>query len=177
MHKDVEKVLISSEKLENIVNSLAKQIEKDYNGREFIMTGLLKGSVVFMAQLMTKLDLDFEIDFMTVSSYSGTESTGRVDIVKDMSVSPQGRDVLIVEDIVDSGRTLRFTVDHLMSRGASSVKVCTLCDKPSRRMVPFTPDYIGAEIPDEFIVGYGLDYNEKYRNLPYIGILKSSVYK
>lgn len=177
MHKDVESILISQEKLENIVNSLAKQIEKDYNGREFIMVGLLKGSIVFMAELMTKIDLDFEIDFMVASSYGGgTESSGKVKILKDLSVDPKGKDILIVEDIVDSGNTLNFVVNHLVTQGAKSVKICTLCDKPSRRKVPLVPDYCGAEIPDEFIVGYGLDYDEKYRNLPYIGILKRSVY-
>lgn len=178
MHKDVESVLISQEKLENIVKSLAKQIEKDYNGREFIMVGLLKGSIVFMAELMTKINLDFEIDFMVASSYGGgTESSGKVKIIKDLSISAKDKDILIVEDIVDSGNTLNFVVNHLVSAGARDVKIVTLCDKPSRRKVPLTPDYCGAEIPDEFIVGYGLDYDEKYRNLPYIGILKRSVYE
>ena len=178
MHKDVESILISQEKLENIVKSLAKEIEKDYNGREFIMVGLLKGSIVFMAELMTKIDLDFDIDFMVASSYGGgTESSGKVKIVKDLSISPKDKDILIVEDIVDSGNTLNFVVNHLVTNGAKSVRVVTLCDKPSRRKVPFVPDYCGAEIPDEFIVGYGLDYDEKYRNLPSIGILKRSVYE
>ncbi len=178
MHKDVERVLISQDKLENIVKSLAKQIEKDYNGRDFIMVGLLKGSIVFMAELMTKVNLDFRIDFMVASSYGGgTESSGKVKIIKDMEVDPRGRDILIVEDIVDSGNTLNFVINHLVSRGAKTVQVCTLCDKPSRRKVPLVPDYCGAEIPDEFIVGYGLDYDEKYRNLPYIGVLKRSVYE
>ena len=178
MHQDVESILISQEKLENIVKSLAKEIEKDYNGREFIMVGLLKGSIVFMAELMTKIDLDFDIDFMVASSYGGgTESSGKVKIVKDLSISPKDKDILIVEDIVDSGNTLNFVVNHLVSSGARTVRVVTLCDKPSRRKIPFTPDYCGAEIPDEFIVGYGLDYDEKYRNLPYIGILKRSVYE
>ena len=178
MHKDVESILISQEKLENTVKSLAKQIEKDYNGKEFIMVGLLKGSIVFMAELMTKINLDFTIDFMVASSYGGgTESSGKVKIVKDLSISPKDKDILIVEDIVDSGNTLNFVISHLVSQGAASVRVCTLGDKPSRRRVPLTPDYCGAEIPDEFIVGYGLDYDEKYRNLPYIGILKRSVYE
>ncbi len=177
MHKDVETILISQKKLENIVKSLAKQIEKDYNSKEFIMVGLLKGSIVFMAELMTKIDIDFEIDFMVASSYGGgTESSGKVKILKDLSVSPVGKDILIIEDIVDSGNTLNFVKNHLITAGAASVKVCTLCDKPSRRKVPLEPDYCGAEIPDEFIVGYGLDYDEKYRNLPYIGVLKRSVY-
>ena len=142
------------------------------------MVGLLKGSIVFMAELMTKVNLDFRIDFMVASSYGGgTESSGKVKIIKDMEVDPRGRDILIVEDIVDSGNTLNFVINHLVSRGAKAVQVCTLCDKPGRRKVPLVPDYCGAEIPDEFIVGYGLDYDEKYRNLPYIGVLKRSVYE
>ena len=178
MHKDVESILISQDKLEKTVKSLAKKIEKDYNDREFIMVGLLKGSIVFMAELMTKINLDFDIDFMVASSYGGgTESSGKVKIVKDLSISPKDKDILIVEDIVDSGNTLNFVVNHLVSQGAKTVKICTLCDKPGRRKVPLVPDYCGAEIPDEFIVGYGLDYDEKYRNLPYIGILKRSVYE
>ena len=153
MHKDVESILISQEKLENIVNTLAKQIEKDYNGREFIMVGLLKGSVVFMAELMIKINLDFRVDFMVASSYrGGTESSGKVKIVKDLSISAKDKDILIVEDIIDSGNTLNFVINHLVPAGAASVRVCTLCDKPSRRKVPLTPDYCGAEIPDEFIV-------------------------
>lgn len=178
IHSDVEKILLSQEKLENIVNLLAKQIEIDYNDKEFVMVGLLKGSVVFMADLMKKINLDFRIDFMVASSYgSGTESSGKIKLLKDLEISPENKDILIVEDIVDSGNTLNFICNYLMTRGANSVKVCTLCDKPSRRKVPLVPDYCGAEIPDEFIVGYGLDYDEKYRNLPYIGILKRSVYE
>ena len=178
LHKDVESVLISQEKLEKIVKSLAKQIEKDYNDKEFIMVGLLKGSMVFMADLMKQIDLDFSIDFMIASSYgSGTESSGKVKIVSDLTLSCEKKDILIVEDIIDSGNTLNFVINYLMTKGANSVRVCTLCDKPSRRKVPLTPDYCGAEIPDEFIVGYGLDYAERYRNLPYIGILKRSVYE
>lgn len=178
MHKDVDRILISQEKLENIVNSLAKQIEKDYNDKEFIMVGLLKGSVVFMADLMKKVNLDFKIDFIVASSYgSGTESSGKVRLLKDLEISPVDKDILIIEDIVDSGNTLNFVCNYLMTRGARSVRVCTLCDKPSRRKVPFEPDYVGAAIPDEFIVGYGLDYDELYRNLPYVGVLKRSVYE
>ena len=178
LHKDVDSVLISQEKLEKIVKSLAKQIEKDYNGKEFMMVGLLKGSVVFMADLMKKINLDFSIDFIVASSYgSGTESSGLVRIVSDLTQPVDGKDILIVEDIVDSGNTLNFVMNYLMTKGARSVKVCTLCDKPDRRKVPLKVDYCGTEIPDEFIVGYGLDYAEKYRNLPYIGILKRSVYE
>ena len=178
LHKDVDSVLISQEKLEKIVKSLAKQIEKDYNDKEFMMVGLLKGSVVFMADLMKKINLDFSIDFIVASSYgSGTESSGLVRIVSDLTQPVDGKDILIVEDIVDSGNTLNFVMNYLMTKGARSVKVCTLCDKPDRRKVPLKVDYCGTKIPDEFIVGYGLDYAEKYRNLPYIGILKRSVYE
>ena len=178
MHKNVESILISEQKLEKIVNTLAKQIEKDYNDKEFIMVGLLKGSIAFMADLMKKIDLDFKIDFMVASSYgSGTESSGKVKIKKDTDYDVKDKNILIVEDIVDSGNTLNFVCNYLVSRGAAEVKVVTLCDKPSRRKVPFEPDYVGQVIPDEFIVGYGLDYDELYRNLPYIGVLKRSVYE
>lgn len=178
MHKDIESVLVSEKQLEKIVNSLAKQIEKDYNDNEFMMIGLLKGSVAFMADLMKKIRLDFSIDFMVASSYgSGTESSGKIKIISDVTIPVKDKDILIVEDIVDSGNTLNFICNYLVTKGAKSVRVATLCDKPARRKVPFTPDYIGTEIPDEFIVGYGLDYDEKYRNLPYIGVLKRSVYE
>ena len=127
---------------------------------------------------MKQINLDFPIDFIIASSYgSGTESSGRVKIVSDLTLSCEKKDILIVEDIVDSGNTLNFVMNYLMTKGANSVKVCTLCDKPSRRKVPLTPDYCGAQIPDEFIVGYGLDYAELYRNLPYIGVLRRSVYE
>ena len=178
MHKDIESIILSEKQLEKIVNSIAKKIEKDYNGKEFIMIGLLKGSVAFMADLMKKIDLDFAIDFMVASSYgSGTESSGKVKIKSEGSIPVEGKHILLIEDIIDSGNTLSFVCNYLVTRGAKSVRVATLCDKPSRRKIPFTPDYVGAEIPDEFIVGYGLDYDEKYRNLPYIGVLKRSVYE
>ena len=178
MHKDIESVLVSEKQLEKIVNTLAKQIEKDYNDKEFMMIGLLKGSVAFMADLMKKIRLDFSIDFMVASSYgSGTESSGKIKIISDVTIPVKDKDILIVEDIVDSGNTLNFICNYLVTKGAKRVRVATLGDKPARRKVPFTPDYIGTEIPDEFIVGYGLDYDEKYRNLPYIGVLKRSVYE
>ena len=178
MQKDIESILLSEKQLEKIVNSIAKKIEKDYNGKEFIMIGLLKGSVAFMADLMKKIDLDFAIDFMVASSYgSGTESSGKVKIKSEGTIPVEGKHILVVEDIIDSGNTLSYVCNYLVTKGAKSVRVATLCDKPSRRKIPFTPDYVGAEIPDEFIVGYGLDYDEKYRNLPYIGVLKRSVYE
>lgn len=178
MHKDIESILLSEKQLEKIVNSIAKKIEKDYNGKEFIMIGLLKGSFAFMADLMKKIDLDFAIDFMVASSYgSGTESSGKVKIKSEGTIPVEGKHILLIEDIIDSGNTLSFVCNYLVTKGAKSVRVATLCDKPSRRKIPFTPDYVGAEIPDEFIVGYGLDYDENYRNLPYIGVLKRSVYE
>ena len=178
MHKDIESIILSEKQLEKIVNSIAKKIEKDYNGKEFIMIGLLKGSFAFMADLMKKIDLDFAIDFMVASSYgSGTESSGKVKIKSEGTIPVEGKHILLIEDIIDSGNTLSFVCNYLVTKGAKSVRVATLCDKPSRRKIPFTPDYVGAEIPDEFIVGYGLDYDEKYRNLPYIGVLKRSVYE
>lgn len=177
MHKDIESVLFSEKEIENIVNILANQIEKDYNNKDFIMVGLLKGSVAFMADLMKKINLDFSIDFMVVSSYGGgTQSTGRVNVLKDISQSVEGREILIVEDIIDSGNTLNFIKKYLTVKGAKSIKLCTLFDKPDRRTADITVDYVGVKIPDAFIVGYGLDYDEKYRNLPYVGVLKSSVY-
>ncbi len=177
MHKDIESVLFSEKEIENIVNILANQIEKDYNNKDFIMVGLLKGSVAFMADLMKKINLDFSIDFMVVSSYGGgTQSTGRVNVLKDISQSVEGREILIVEDIIDSGNTLNFIKKYLTVKGAKSIKLCTLFDKPDRRTADITVDYVGMKIPDVFIVGYGLDYDEKYRNLPYVGVLKSSVY-
>ena len=178
MHKDIEKVLVSETELENIVNRLAKEIKKDYNDKDFIMVGLLKGSVDFMVDLMRKIDLDFAIDFIAVSSYgSSTESSGRVNIQKDLSLPIDGKHILIIEDIIDSGNTLAFISKYLLAKNASSVKLCTLFDKPDRREAPIQADYVGTTIPNEFIVGYGLDYDEKYRNLPYVGILKPSVYE
>ena len=171
MHKDIEKILYSEKDIENIVNTIAKQIEKDYNDKDFIMVGLLKGSVAFMVDLMRKVNLDFSIDFIVASSYgSGTVSSGRVNIQKDISQSVEGKDIL------DSGNTLDFITKYLKAKKAKSVKLCTLFNKPDRRVADIHIDYAGAVIPDEFIVGYGLDYDEKYRNLPYVGVLKPSVY-
>lgn len=170
-------MLVSEKELENIVNSLAKKIEKDYNGKDFIMVGLLKGSVTFMVDLMRKINLDFSIDFIVASSYgNNTTSTGRVNIQKDISQSVEGKDILIVEDIIDTGNTLDFISKYLFAKKAKSVKICTLFDKQERREADINVDYVGMVIPDAFVVGYGLDYAEKYRNLPYVGILKPSVY-
>lgn len=177
MHKDCERILISQEELSTMVKGMAQKISQDYKDKNLVIVGLLKGSVVFMADLMKELDVDCKIDFICVSSYgAGTESSGRVNIIKDVSQSVEGMDVLIVEDIIDSGNTLSFILKYFEAKGASSVKICTLLSKPDRRVVHIPIDYVGTEIPDEFVIGYGLDYAEKYRNLPYVGILKRSVY-
>lgn len=166
----IVEVLISREKVEERIKELAKEIEKDYAGKELVCVGLLKGSVMFMADLIKAVDLDLRIDFMKVSSYgSGTNSTGVVKILKDVDVDLAGKDVLIVEDIIDTGFTILNVKDFLSKKNPKSVKVCTLLDKPSRRVVEVKGEYVGFEIPDEFVVGYGLDFDEKYRNLPFVG--------
>ena len=178
MLKDIEKVYYSEETLHNIVAGLGKKISEDYKDKNLLLVSVLKGSVVFMADLMREITVPCEIDFMCVSSYqSGTTSSGAVKIIKDLDINLEGKDVLIVEDILDSGRTLSYLKSVLMTRNPRSFRICTLLDKPDRRAVPdLFADYSGAEVPDEFVVGYGLDYAEKYRNLPYIGVLKREVY-
>ncbi|WP_101773055.1 hypoxanthine phosphoribosyltransferase [Peptostreptococcus faecalis] len=166
-------VLYSEKDIDAKVEELAKKIESDYKGEEILLVGILKGACVFVADLMRKIDLDVNIDFMSVSSYgSGTTSSGTVKILKDLDVDIEGKNVLIVEDIIDSGATLRNLYDTLLTRNPKSLKLCTLLDKPSRRKVEIGVDYIGFEIEDKFIVGYGVDYAEKFRNLPYIGIVE-----
>ena len=166
----IVEVLISREKVEERIKELAKEIEKDYAGKELVCVGLLKGSVMFMADLIKAVDLDLRIDFMKVSSYgSGTNSTGVVKILKDVDVDLAGKDVLIAEDIIDTGLTILNVKDFLSKKNPNSVRVCTLLDKPSRRVVEVKGEYVGFEIPDEFVVGYGLDLDEKYRNLPFVG--------
>ncbi len=178
--KDVLKVLISESELDAITSRLAKEIERDYKGEDkhLLLVCILKGSIVFMGDLMKKINIPLEIDCMKVSSYGlGTSSTGTVNVILDLNRKDLPKcDILIIEDIVDSGNTCSFLTQYLTLKGARSVKTCALLDKPSRRVVDYTPDYIGAEIPDEFVIGYGLDYAENYRALPYIGILKPEVY-
>ena len=178
MLRDIEKVYYSEETLREIVRKLGKQISEDYKDKNLLLVSVLKGSVIFMADLMREITVPCEIDFMCVSSYqSGTTSSGAVKIVKDLDINLEGKDVLIVEDILDSGRTLSYLKSVLLTRNPKSFRICTLLDKPERRVVPdLVADYSGAQVPDEFVVGYGLDYDEKYRNLPYIGILKREVY-
>ncbi|MCI9040692.1 MAG: hypoxanthine phosphoribosyltransferase [Dubosiella newyorkensis] len=179
MSQDIETVLLTEEQIEKRCVELAKQIEDDYNkeGEVPIVVGLLRGSVPFMAELIKRFTFPCEIDFMSVSSYDGTESIGDVKIDKDMDLSSKERAILLVEDIVDTGRTLSEVKKMFINKGATNVKIVALLDKPSRRVVDIHADYIGFEVPNEFVVGYGLDYNQKYRNLPYIGILKREIYE
>ncbi len=179
INKDIDRILVSESVLDETVSRLAEQISRDYGTeKKLVLICILKGSIVFMGDLMKKLTVPVEIDCMRVSSYgAGTNSSGTVNIVLDiMRPDLADCDLLIIEDIIDSGRTLSYLVKYLMNKGAKSVKTCTLLDKPSRRVLEFEPDYKGIEIPDEFVVGYGLDYAEKYRALPYVGILKPEVY-
>lgn len=165
------KTLLTREEVEKRIKELAKEIEKDYCGKDLLVIGLLKGSIMFMSDLIKEMDLPVMIDFMSVSSYSGTTSTGVINILKDTDISVKDKDVLIVEDIIDTGLTLSHVKKLLEDRGAKSLKICTLLDKPSRRTVEMKGDYVGFEIPDEFVVGYGLDYDQHHRNLPYVGIV------
>ncbi len=180
MNKDILRTLVDKDQLDEITTRLAGEIDNDFLGKSdhVILLAILKGSVVFMGDLMKKLKTPVEIDFMKVSSYgAGTKTTGNVNIHLDLQrANIHECDIVIVEDIIDSGRTLSYLVNYLRNKGARSVKTCTLLDKPSRREVDFVPDYSGLVIPDEFVVGYGLDYNEKYRTLPYVGILSPDVY-
>jgi len=177
MLNDVEKCLISREQIAEKVALLGQQISEDYRGKDLIVVGILKGAVVFLSDLIREISIPLYIDFMAVSSYgSSTESSGVVRILNDLDMSIEGMHVLIVEDIVDTGLTLKYLVENLKNRKAASVKVCTLLEKPARRKVKVDLDYNGFVIPDEFAVGYGLDYNNKYRNLPGIYVLKKEVY-
>ncbi len=179
MINDIERILIDEKELDETVSRIAKMISDDYAGKRLLLVCILKGAVVFMGDLMKKISIPVEIDFMKVSSYgNSTKTSGSVNILLDLHRKDlEDTDILIVEDIIDSGKTLSYLVEYLRLKGARSVKTATMLDKPSRREVDFIPDYCGREIPDEFVVGYGLDFAEKYRALPYIGILKPSVYK
>ena len=176
---DIEKVLLTEEQIEQRCIELAQQIERDYEeeGTVPIIVGLLKGSIPFMAELIKRFTFACEIDFMSVSSYDGTESIGDVRIEKDMDLSTKSRSVLVVEDIVDTGRTLAEVKKMFFNKGATDVKIVSLLDKPDRRVVDIEADYIGFTVPNEFVVGYGLDFNQKYRNLPFIGVLKPEIYE
>lgn len=178
MENDILEVLISEEKIQEKTEELASILEKEYDGRFPLVIGVLKGALPFMVDLTRNMNIKLEMDFMDVTSYgNSTQSSGEVKILKDLNTSVEGRDVLIVEDIIDSGLTLQYLVELFRYRKASSIKIVTLLDKPSGRKSKVKPDLIGFVVPDAFVVGYGLDYAERYRNLPYIGILKEDVYK
>ena len=178
MKNDIERVLFTEAELKARVAELGAQITADYQGKKPIVISILRGSYIFMADLTRSIDLPITVDFMAVSSYgAGTSSSGQVRIVKDLSENIEGRDVLVVEDILDSGNTLSYLLEILKARHVASVRLCTLLDKPSRRVKDVHPDYVGYTVPDYFVVGYGLDYAEYYRNLPYIGVLKPEVYE
>ncbi|HEY0827867.1 MAG TPA: hypoxanthine phosphoribosyltransferase [Bacilli bacterium] len=177
MHKDIQEVLYSEEQIQQKIVELGAQITQDYQGRNPLVICVLKGAFIFIADLVKKIDIPVELDFMAVSSYGlATKSTGVVKIVKDLDVPVEGRHVIIVEDIIDSGLTLSYLMDVLERRNALSIAVVTLFDKPERRTVGLEADYTGFILKDAFVVGYGLDYAEKYRNLPYIGVLKAEIY-
>ncbi len=176
---DIARVLFSQEEIVARTKQLGEQITKDYSNQETgpLLVALLRGSVPFLAELIKHIDLDAQYDFMDVSSYAGTESSGDIKILKDLDTSVKGLDILLVEDIVDTGRTIEAVIEMLLHKGARSVKVVTLLDKPSRRVNSVAPEYIGFEVGNEFVVGFGMDFDQKYRNLAYIGVLKSECYE
>ena len=176
MLNDIERILISEEELQKKVSDMGKKISRDFKGKDPIFVGVLKGCFIFMADLMRYVDISCSMDFMSVSSYSGTSSTGAVKINKDLGEDIEGRHLIIVEDILDSGVTLSYLKPYLLVRKPASITIATLMDKPARRKADIYADYSCFEIPDAFVVGYGLDYNERYRNLPYIGVLKPEIY-
>ncbi|MBS4210819.1 hypoxanthine phosphoribosyltransferase [Bacillus sp. FJAT-50079] len=177
MKHDIEKVLISEEEINDKIKEIAARLTEEYDGKFPLAIGVLKGATTFMTDLLKRVDTYLEIDYMDVSSYgSSTVSSGEVKILKDLNTAVEGRDVLIIEDIIDSGLTLSYLVDLFHYRKAKSIKIVTLLDKPTGRKADINADYVGFEVPDAFVVGYGLDYAEKYRNLPYIGILKPEIY-
>jgi hypoxanthine phosphoribosyltransferase len=178
LHDNVERVMLSAEQIEKRIGELAAQLDQQYQGRKPLVVCILKGSTIFFADLIRAMQSTMEVDFMAVSSYgSGTVSSGQLKIKKDLTVDIAGRDVLLVEDIIDSGNTLYRLKQMLHKRKPASLNIVTLLDKPQRREVPIEPDYTGFVIEDEFVIGYGLDYAEEYRNLPYVGVLKRSVYE
>ena len=178
MHNDIERILISEEEIKAKIAELGKQLTADYAGKDPIFIGILRGVVVFFSDMIRAIDTPCRIDFMAVSSYgAATESSGRIIVKKDFDLDISGRHVVILEDIIDSGLTLKYVMAYMQSKNPASLKVCTLLDKPDRRKVDVQADYVGFTVPNEFVVGYGLDYNDYYRNLPYVGILKPEVYQ
>lgn len=178
MDKDILKVLITEEQIRTRIAQLGEELTRDYEGKDPVIVGVLKGVVVFYADMLRQIKVPCQMDFMWISSYSGTTSTGNMVVKRDISADIKGRHVLILEDIFDTGHSLDFTYKHLLSKEPASLKICTFLDKPARRLpgINLKPDYVGYTVPNEFVVGYGLDFNEHYRNLPYIGVLKPEAY-
>lgn len=178
MEKDIQKILITEEELKTRIRELGEELTKEYEGKDPVVVGVLKGVVIFYADMIRELKVPCQMDFMWISSYAGTSTTGNMVVRKDVSADIKGRHVLILEDIYDTGNSLDFVVKHLQSKEPASLKICTLLDKPERRKPGITlkADYTGFVVPNEFVVGYGLDYNEHYRNLPYVGVLKPEAY-
>lgn len=178
MHPDIQEVLVTEEQLQKRIEELGRELTQQYKDKNPVIVGVLKGVVVFFADMVRKIQVPCQFDFMWISSYEGTESTGQMVVKKDISTDIRGRHVLILEDIFDTGNSLQFVRDHLLAKGPASLKICTLLDKPERRnpQVTVQPEYVGFTIPNAFAVGYGLDYNERYRNLPYVGVLKPEAY-
>lgn len=178
LNKDIQEVLVTEEQLKEVNERLGAKITEDFKDKNLLVVGILKGSIYFMTDLTRYIDLPLKLDFLAVSSYGGeTSSSGAVKILKDIDINLEGYDILLVEDILDSGRTLHYVCEMLKTRKPKSISIVTLLDKPERRVVDLTPDYVGCQVPDEFVVGYGLDYDQKYRNLPYIGSLKREIYE
>ena len=177
MNGDIDRVLFTEEAIQGRVRELGKQISADYEGKDLVLVGILRGATVFLADLSRNLSIPVSIDFVAISSYgTGAVSSGVVRILKDLEEAVESRHVLLVEDVVDSGLTLNYLLENLRARNVASLRVCALLDKPSRRQVPTQVDYLGFTVPDEFLVGYGLDYAQRYRNLPFIGVLKRDIY-
>ena len=179
MDNDIQQILITEEQIKARIAELGRELTAEYAGKNPVIVGVLKGVVVFYADMVRQIKVPCQMDFMWLSSYQGTNSTGGMVVKRDVTVDIRDRHVLILEDIYDTGNSLDFTYRHLLSKGPASLKICTLLDKPERRKPGITlkPDYVGFTVPNEFVVGYGLDYNEQYRNLPYVGVLKSEVYE
>ena len=179
MEKDILKVLVTEEQIQTRIREMGEEISREYEGKDPVILGVLKGVVIFYADMIRHITIPCQMDFMCLSSYQGTKSTGNMIVKQDMSVDVSGRHVLILEDIYDTGSSLNYTWHHLMSKKPASVKICTLLDKPERRKpgITLVPDWVGFTIPNEFVVGYGLDFNEHYRNLPYVGVLKPEAYE
>lgn len=179
MERDIQEILLSQEQIQSRIKELGEILSAEYADKNPVIVGVLKGVVVFYADMIRQMSIPCQMDFMWISSYTGTDSTGKMQVKRDVSFDIKGRHVLILEDIFDTGHSLDFTYKHLMSKEPASIKICTLLDKPSRRdpQVVLKADYVGFEVPNMFVVGYGLDYNEHYRNLPYVGVLKPEVYE